>query len=560
MNDLFPPTGNVQSLALNLTTIQVAKYLGVSPDTLGGWRYKGTGPKFTKTNGLVSYHRDDIEAWKAQHDPAPTPGNGDYHESYLIGALLKAPEKLDDVSIVELDDINNPNYRIYLDALRLLAQLRGSLTLNDLTAVVEMVARLTYQSEPDVVSMVTALTEPVYSTANLLNWAIKVKRASLNRLINHAMKSGDGRKVHDLIAEQDRLGERLKKPALKSRFVRLSAMGDRPPAVDWLIHDYLERDTTAQIFGNPGSAKSFVALDMALSIATGQDWCGHATKSAPVFYIAGEGLRGLQRRKEAWFKYHDIEDRSAPFWLSNGATALSDPGQLAALIADIDAAITDRGLPGVIAIDTVARNFGGGDENSTKDMSAFIAALDTLRERYHCCILLVHHTGHGDKTRARGSIALLGSLDAEYRVEKTDDVVQMVSTRQKDNDDPPALAWTLTRYNLPWADEYGQPLNSAVLVPNDSVPAAIPVKEKSLTGLPRQALDTLRGLYRQQWETLVEGKQDPNQARVTISQWNDAMQSLSGNKDYRSTVRRDLEKRGYVRFEAPYVCLTDLVE
>ena len=77
-----------------------------------------------------------------------------------------------------------------------------------------------------------------------------------------------------------------------------------------------------------------------------------------------------------------------------------------------------------------------------------------------------------------------------------------------------------------------------------------------MTGIPKLALDALRELYQQQRETLLAGGQDPKQANVTISQWNDAMQNLSADKSYRSTVRRDLEKRGYVRFEAPYVHLT----
>lgn len=485
--------------------------------------------------------------------------NAAFHESQLLGMLLKAPQQLAEAHLIDPEDLECPDYRIMLDAMRDLALARNGLTEDHRPDVVTMVAARTRRAEKEIAMLVIALMEDCFSTANIADFAAKVKRAALDRRIDDAMKGGDRRAVHDLVAEQDRLKERFKKPALKSRFVRLATMGDRPPAVDWLIEDYLERDTTAQLFGDPGSAKSFIALDIALSIATGQDWRGHATKTSPVFYIAGEGLRGLQRRKEAWLRYHEIEDRSAPFWLSNGATALSDPGQLAALIADIDAAIADIGLPGLITIDTVARNFGGGDENSTKDMSAFIVALDTLRERYRCCILLVHHTGHAEKSRARGSIALLGSLDAEYRVEKTgidEKTIQMVSTRQKDNDDPPALVWNLTRYDLPWCDAKGRPLNSAVLIPNDSVPVAKPVKEKSLTGMPKQALSVLQELYRQQSETLVAGGQDPNAARVTISQWNDAMQRLSEDKSYRSTVRRDLEKRGYVRFEAPYVHLT----
>lgn len=192
-------------------------------------------------------------------------------------------------------------------------------------------------------------------------------------------------------------------------------------------------------------------------------------------------------------------------------------------------------------------------------MSAFIAALDTLRERYRCCILLVHHTGHGDKSRARGSIALHGSLDAEYRIEKTgidEKTIQMTSTRQKDNDDPPPLAWTLTRYDLPWADEDGQPLNSAVLMPNDSVPVTKPVKEK-MGNQQRRALEVLQELYRTHRQNLEDVGHDPNTARVTLEDWQDAMQSINPDRSNRCKLRQALEKQGYVRIESDFVCLTN---
>ena len=485
--------------------------------------------------------------------------NAAFHESQLIGMLLKAPQQLDEAKLIDPEDLDSPDYRIMLDAMRDLALARNGLTEDHRPDVVTMVAARTRRAEKEIAMLVIALMEDCFSTANIADFAAKVKRAALDRRIDDAMKGGDRRAVHDLVAEQDRLKERIKKPALKSRFVRLSDMGDRPPAIDWLIKGYLVRDTTAQLFGVPGCGKSFIALDMALSIATGEAWCGHATTSRPVFYIAGEGLQGLQRRKEAWLRYHQVTDRSAPFWLSKGATALSDPHQLAVLIADIDAAIADLGLPSLIVIDTVARNFGGGDENSTKDMSAFIAALDTLRERYRCCILLVHHTGHGDKSRARGSIALHGSLDAEYRIEKTgidEKTIQMTSTRQKDNDDPPPLAWTLTRYDLPWADEDGQPLNSAVLMPNDSVPVTKPVKEK-MGNQQRRALEVLQELYRTHRQNLEDVGHDPNTARVTLEDWQDAMQSINPDRSNRCKLRQALEKQGYVRIESDFVCLTN---
>lgn len=483
-----------------------------------------------------------------------------YHESQLLGMLLKAPQQLDAARLIDPEDLDNPDYRIMLDAMRDLALARNGLTEDNRPDVVEMIAARTRQHVGEIFLLAKVLIEDCFSTANIADFAAKVKRAALDRRIDDAMKGGDRRAVYNLMVEQDRLKERLKKPAQKSRFVRLSEMGDRPPAIDWLIKGYLVSDTTAQLFGDPGCGKSFIALDMALSIATGQDWRGHATKGSPVFYIAGEGLQGLQRRKEAWLRYHEVTDRSAPFWLSKGATALSDPGQLAALIADIDAAIAGSGLPSLMVIDTVARNFGGGDENSTQDMSAFIVALDTLRERYRCCILLVHHTGHADKTRARGSIALLGSLDAEYRIEKTgldEKTIQMVSTRQKDNDDPPNLAWTLTRYDLPWADEDGQPLNSAVLIPNDSVPVTKPVKEK-MGSQQRRALETLQELYRTGRQNLEDAGHDPETARVMVADWMEAMKPISADSSYRTKLRKWLVESGHARIEGPFAYLVVL--
>ena len=546
------------SNAQSLTTIQAAQYLGISASTLGNWRWKGTGPRFTKTNsGLIVYQRDDIEAWKAQHEPAPTPENGDYHESYLIGALLKAPEKLDDVSIIELNDINNPNYRIYLEALHLLAQLRGSLTLNDLPAVIETVARLTHQSEPDVVGMVTALTDQVYSTANLLEWAIKVKRAAQNRQINRAMKSGDGRKVHDLVAEQDRLGERLKKPALKSRFVWADEFCALPPTENWSIKDYFEPDTLCVMYGDSEAYKSFLAVDIACHIATGKDWRGKKVKQGIALYIAGEGGNGLRKRIKAWFEYYGEPIRNIA--VSTVPLALCDPANVVEFVAHTQQFLKATAMkPTFMVTDTLNTHFGDGDENNTADMTRFMAGLRTLRMATSATIFIPHHCGLAAKDRSRGSIVLHNGIDWEYRLERRPEsqTTTLTCTKVKDHEKPELLSWNLETVPLSWADEEGQPLYSAVLIPNDSIPAVISVKEKSLTGMPKQALNALQELYRCQRETLVAGGQDPHAARVTISQWNDAMQSLSENKSYRSRIRSDLEERGYVRFEAPFVYLT----
>src|SRR5439155_17182506 len=73
------------------------------------------------------------------------------------------------------------------------------------------------------------------------------------------------------------------------------------------------------------------------------------------------------------------------------------------------AALPER--PVLIIIDTLARCLVGGDENSAKDMGIAIAALDRLRAELGCSVLVVHHTGHANEERERGSSALRAAVD-----------------------------------------------------------------------------------------------------------------------------------------------------
>jgi len=60
-----------------------------------------------------------------------------------------------------------------------------------------------------------------------------------------------------------------KKPS--SLLIDYVDMGDLEPP-KYLIEKYIEEDTTGAIFGDPGSYKSFFALDMSLCVATGTNW------------------------------------------------------------------------------------------------------------------------------------------------------------------------------------------------------------------------------------------------------------------------------------------------
>ena len=208
---------------------------------------------------------------------------------------------------------------------------------------------------------------------------------------------------------------------------------------DWLIDGLVEVGALVMLFGEPGIGKSFLAIDWAYSVATGSDFLGRPVQQGAVVYIAGEGHRGFGRRREAWELHSGIDTSASPVFLSEG------PANMLDAVSEVKAAIAELPFPpALIILDTLARNFGGGDENSTKDASAFIASADNLRSDYpDCVVLIVHHSGHAEKQRARGAMALKGAVDIEYRLEATHSGLRLINTKMKDGETPQSMSMEL---------------------------------------------------------------------------------------------------------------------
>lgn len=238
-----------------------------------------------------------------------------------------------------------------------------------------------------------------------------------------------------------------------------------PKPLAWLIRQRLEQNSLALVFGDPGTGKSFLAMDWAACVATSTDWFGCKVAAGPVFYIAGEGGNGMGRRFRAWELHKGVDLHDAPLYVSTVAAALTDREGLSAALADVQRLIELHGAPRLIVLDTLARNFGPGDENKTQDMTSFVDACDRLREETGACVLIVHHSGHGDKSRARGSIVMKGALDWEYRLTAEGRVVTMENVKAKDAEPPAPIAFHLTPVDLGICDEEGQPVTSAALSP-----------------------------------------------------------------------------------------------
>jgi hypothetical protein len=77
-------------------------------------------------------------------------------------------------------------------------------------------------------------------------------------------------------------------------------------------------------------------------------------------------------------------------------------------------------------------------------------------------VLIVHHSGHMDTDRSRGSSAIRAAMDFEYQVTKASDAVTLKPTKIKDGTTPPPMFFNLVDSEI-GIDHEGNAITSAYL-------------------------------------------------------------------------------------------------
>lgn len=343
------------------------------------------------------------------------------------------------------------------------------------------------------------------------------------------------------------------------KLVRISELVAKEP--DYLVDGLLEREVMAVAFGDPGAGKSFLTIDIAARISTGTPFHGRETQRGAVIYIAGEGHGGIARRRAAWETETEVSLTGAPFFVSTVAGNFLDEAVTQQVVQAIEVEAETAGPPALIVIDTLARNFGGGDENSTKDMTQFTNAIDAVRARWRgCSALIVHHTGHGPKDRGRGSMALKGATDAEYRVEKEGMVMTLDCTKMKDGPPPAPIAFDLVEITI-GQDRRERAITSLALRLTD----AKPKRRSALTGQAAIAMQAFGDALAHHGEIRTGDMFPPNRQCITLERWREYCDrhELSGGET--ATARRTafhkaktkLQESGIVRIVDGWVWRAD---
>lgn len=218
-----------------------------------------------------------------------------------------------------------------------------------------------------------------------------------------------------------------------------------PPA--WLWEGLIPVGALAALIGPPGAGKSFIALDLAASVAVGRSALGRPALAGTALYVAAEGTAGLPQRLAAWKHAHGHVGRSIPVHFITQGVNLFAAGDDAQLIAACHQITRPDRPVRLVILDTLARVMPGGEENSAKDVGLVIEHAERIRRATGATVLIVHHTAKASD-QERGSSALRGAMDTILLL-KTDDpdaaagAKLLVTDKQKDAAPAETIVFTL---------------------------------------------------------------------------------------------------------------------
>ena len=182
----------------------------------------------------------------------------------------------------------------------------------------------------------------------------------------------------------------------------------QPPERRWLIEDLWAAEAVGIVGGEPKCCKSFLALDLAVAVASGAPCLRRfrPARTGRVLLFAAEDalhvvrarLAGIARAAGVAFETLDIQVITAP---TVRLDLPEDQHRLRETVATL--------RPALLVLDPFVR-LHRIDENAAAEVAPVLAYLRDLERHFHTAVLLVHHARKG-AAHARAGQALRGSSE-----------------------------------------------------------------------------------------------------------------------------------------------------
>lgn len=223
-----------------------------------------------------------------------------------------------------------------------------------------------------------------------------------------------------------------------------------------LIDDFLRIGETMNIIAPPKTGKSWLVMDLALSVATGRDWFGHSCTTGKVLMIDNE-------------LHPETSANRIPKVIAARGIGLDEVGDNLAVanqrgrlmtIADLGNCLQECQNAGykLIVIDAFYRAMPEGvDENDNGAITGVYNMVDRYAQKIGCAFVLVHHTSKGNQSQksvtdvgaGAGSQSRAADTHVIMRRHKEDGVVVLDSVvRSFKSTSPICLRWSWPVWNV----------------------------------------------------------------------------------------------------------------
>lgn len=190
--------------------------------------------------------------------------------------------------------------------------------------------------------------------------------------------------------------------------VRAAELGDEEPGRAWLIDQLWARGAVGILGGAPKCCKSWLGLDLALSVASRTPALGRFTVAEPgpvLIYLAEDALTVTKARLTGLCRYRALDLDDIPLHVITAPSLRLD--------LEVDRLRLHRTIehhrPRLLLLDPFVR-LHRIDENHAGDVSALLAYLRELQRAFDLAVLVVHHARKNGPVAGAGQ-ALRGSGD-----------------------------------------------------------------------------------------------------------------------------------------------------
>lgn len=236
---------------------------------------------------------------------------------------------------------------------------------------------------------------------------------------------------------------------------------------EWLIHGIIPAASYALLIGRRGSAKSFLALDIAFRGACGSNFFGQKCETFGTIYFVGEKKGRFGKRVQAWIQASGKPD-PAVMVVDRVPNVLidQDVDDVISFIERQKPAFEIRGAPlRMVILDTLVRSIGGQSDSDFEAAGVATEAFQRIVDATGVTVMPLHHMAKNlDQTSGRGAGVWEDAADSIIRIDRKPgaDIRTITLSKQSDEADGLEFAFGLDVIEV-GTDGGGRPVSSCIV-------------------------------------------------------------------------------------------------